>query len=143
MKKTFLKRKSKNPNKAAKDRADTALQESHRRNFPNKKCESCGKQFNLMHHHIEKCNSMFARWMQPDNLIFLCKKCHQNIHFGNADAVSKYSIKRGTEWVKRIEKMRKQKSPTTLKLIDGKLQVFYMGVNLEDYYKNEIPEIYQ
>jgi len=142
MKKTPLNKKSKNPVKRAKDRADTSLQKSYRRNYPNERCEACGKQFNLMHHHIEKCNSMFARWMQPDNLIFLCKECHQNIHFGNADAVSKYSIKRGTGWLKRIVEMRKQKSPVKLKTIDGRLQVFYGETNLEDYYNNEIPKKY-
>lgn len=140
MNESFLKRKSKNPIKASKDRADTALQESYRRNFPNEKCEACGKKFNLMHHHIEKCNSMFARWMQPDNLIFLCKECHQNIHFGNADPISAYSIKRGDAWKKKIMEMRKQKPPTRLKKIDGKMYVYYMNINVEDYYNNEIPK---
>jgi hypothetical protein len=142
VKKTFLRKKSKNPSKAAKDRADRALQDSYRKNYPNEKCEVCGNHFDLMHHHIEKCNSMFARWMQPVNLIFLCKECHQNIHFGNADPVARYSIIRGDQWIDKIEDMRKQKPVHRLKKVGNKLVVLYQDIDIEDYYANNVPEKY-
>jgi len=140
MKKTALRKKSKNPENTAKDRADRALQDSYRRNYPNEKCEVCGGKFDLMHHHIEKSNSMFARWMQPKNLIFICKECHQAIHFGNADPVGVYSIGRSVYWMNEIREMRKQKPVHKFKKVGNKLKVFYQGIDLEEYYANNKPE---
>ncbi len=135
MKRRYLRHKTiKNPLKRAKDRCDDALQDAYRRNYLNEPCESCGKiPFDLMHHHIEKSNSLFARWMQPANLIFLCQKCHNAIHFGNQDPISAYSIKRGEKWKQEMIEMRKQSKPNigikSLKVV-------------ENYYKTQKPEKY-
>ena len=134
MKRTFLRRKSKNPIRAAKDRADRSLQDSYSRAYPTEKCESCGFQFDLMHHHIEKSQSLFARYMQPANLVFLCKECHNLIHFYNRNPVSAYSIKRGEAWQKEMVKMRCQVKPS-------------LGIKalkeIEEYYNNNVPDKYK
>jgi hypothetical protein len=142
MKRTFLRKRSPRPERACKDRADRALQDAYRREYPKEKCEVCGAQFDIMHHHVEKSNSMFLRWMQPVNLIFLCSECHQKIHFGNSDPVSAYSIKRGDVWLEHIRQARKDPSPVRLKKDGTKLRVYYGDICVEDYYKNNIPVKY-
>ena len=133
-KRTFLRRKCKgNPVKRAKERADNALQESYRKNYPGELCEACGNPFKLMHHHIEKSQSLYARYMCPANLIFLCEFCHNQIHFYNRNPVSAYSIKRGAEWQKEMVKIRSIPAPS-------------MGIKklkeIEDYYLLDTPEKY-
>ena len=133
MKRTPLRRKSKNPQKKAKDAADNALQESYRRNYPNEKCESCGNQFKLMHHHIMKSMNTYARYKCPANLIFLCEFCHNQIHFYNNNPISTYSIKRGQKWIDEIKEIKKRVG-------------FSLGIkklkNIEKYYLTKKPKKY-
>jgi len=129
----ILRKKGKNPLNRAKERADKALQDSYRRNY-SEKCESCGLPFDLMHHHIEKAQSLFARYKQPANLIFLCNDCHNQIHFYNRNPVSAYSIKRGEKWQKEMIEMRKQPKP--------KIGIKVLK-EIEDYYKTQIPDKYK
>lgn len=122
MKKSKLKRKSKNPIKIAKDEADAALQNAYRRNYPDAECESCGNRFYCIHHHILKSKSNNGRYAEI-NLIFICKYCHDLIHFGNLHIVAKYTAKRGKKWVEEITKLEKDKrSPYTLKELRAEKQ---------------------
>src|SRR3990167_10324837 len=102
-----MRKKSKNPIRKAKDEADRALQDAYRRNYPNEKCESCGQRFYCMHHHLEKAKSNFCRYYK-DNLIFICKKCHDAIHFGDNQIISRYTAKRGKKWVAKMDKLKQE-----------------------------------
>ena len=111
MKRTPLKRSNKplrkrSKSKATIDRADRALQDYFRREYPDNKCECCGGQFELMHHHLLKSNSNAGRY-NHDNLIFLCKICHARLHFGQLNVISIYSVKRGEEWVNKMAELKK------------------------------------
>ena len=134
MKRTFLRRKSKNPEKTSKDKADKALQDSYRKAYSNEKCEACGAPFNLMHHHVEKSNSMYLRWLQPINLIFVCSLCHNKIHFGDRNPVSAYSIKRGVEWLDKIKVLRQEPKP--------KGYCIKKYLEISEYYKTNVPDKY-
>ena len=104
MKRTPLRRHSKNPRKRLLVKADKALQDWYRANYK-EKCESCGAPFELMHHHLPKSQSSYGRYERKENLIFMCKKCHNALHFGCYDVVSAYTLKRGPKWKKRIDKI--------------------------------------
>lgn len=129
-----MRRKSKNPGKRAKEQADRALQESYRRNYPDAKCEVCGKPFQVMHHHIFKSKSLFARYLCPENLIFICEKCHSQIHFYDNYPIVAYSIKRGKEWQHRIYEIARQPAP-------------FIGIKraaeIVEYYENNVPEVWR
>lgn len=100
----YLRKRSKS--KATIDKADRALQDWYRFTYPEKKCESCGKPFEVMHHHNEKSKSNAGRFLE-DNLIFLCHKCHASIHFQNHNVVAIYSTKRGEAWVQRMVELKR------------------------------------
>ena len=106
MKKGYLRRHSNNPIKRLKTKADKTLQDWYRVNHKGTKCENCGAEFELMHHHVLKSQSNYGRYKCKDNLIFLCKKCHNALHFGCYDVVSAYSLKRGKKWKERINKIK-------------------------------------
>ena len=125
MKRTKLKKRSRNPLNALKRKADESLQDSYRSKHRGKKCECCGAKFELMHHHLLKSQSNYGRYKQPANLIFLCKRCHNALHFGMYDVVSKYSLKRGKRWKKKIDFIRQQ---------DIRLNTTYLNEVME-YYK--------
>lgn len=114
MKRSQLKRKGslkkRNKSKATLDKADRALQDWYRRNYPTDLCEVCGSLAQLRHHHIEKSKSNYLRY-NPINLIALCNKCHQKLHFGDNSIVATYSIKRGEEWLNEIEKLKNIHKP--------------------------------
>ena len=106
MKKTKLKRRSKSPLRKAIESADKALQDWYRKNYPNEKCESCGKRFELMHHFYEKSQSARLRF-EHKNLIFLCHGCHFRHHnTGDQDIMSKVILKRGTKWLNNLRKLK-------------------------------------
>lgn len=126
-----MRKQSNSPQKKAQRKADRALQDSYRKNYPNEKCECCGEIFNLMHHHIEKSKSNYARFLQPANLVFLCSKCHSALHFENFNVASIYTLKRGKRWEAEIMEIKKHPSIT-------------LGINkLEEitaYYNNNVPK---
>jgi hypothetical protein len=127
----FLRRKSNSPEKKAKDKADRALQDSYRRNYPKERCEVCGARFDVMHHHIEKSKSNYARFLQPANLVFLCTKCHSKLHFDYFNVASIYSLKRGQKWENKIKEIEKHPKVT-------------LGINkfneIKKYYDENVPE---
>ena len=129
----MLKRKSHNPLKRAKERADSALQASYRLHYPNARCEACGAPARLMHHHLLKSMSLYARYCCPANLIFLCEYCHNQIHFYNNNPVAAYSIKRGKNWQTTIYHIARQPAP-------------FIGIKrckeIIEYYQNNKPDIF-
>ena len=90
------------------DKADRALQDYYRAFYPDRKCEVCGKKYQVCHHHIEKSKSNAGRF-NFDNLIFLCHKCHSRIIFGDHNVVAIYSIRCGREWLATMERLKKIK----------------------------------
>jgi hypothetical protein len=108
MKRTFLKKQGKNPRRIILKKADSALQDWYRKNYGNEKCECCGAKMQLMHHHIEKSKSNYLRFNHPENLIFMCRACHNAIHFGGHQKVSIYTLGRGgKKWVDKIHKLER------------------------------------
>lgn len=107
MKKSPLRKKSRNLLKGLKDRADRALQDFYRATYPDKKCESCGAPFQLMHHFIPKSQSNYLRYMDS-NLIFLCHKCHY-LHHNTGDPLIHGRViqGRGFEWLDAIQQARR------------------------------------
>jgi ribosomal protein S27AE len=61
-------------------------------------CEKCGKWGYLEVHHKEKLGKYEARHNSPknrqDNLIVLCRKCHEEAHHPNSDTVRRDKIKK-------------------------------------------------
>lgn len=108
LKKTPLRRRSKS--KATVDKADRALQDNYRQKHAGRKCEGClFRPFDVMHHHIPKSQSNAGRYLD-ENLIFLCNGCHYGIHRrGDLQIVSRYSEKRGKEWVERMNELKKER----------------------------------
>ena len=100
-----MRRRSKS--KATVDKADYALQQWFRHNFPNELCEVCGSHFDVMHHHIEKSKSNAGRYNHA-NLIFICTPCHARITFGDHNVVATYSLKRGAEWLASMKALKKE-----------------------------------
>ena len=95
------------------DKADRALQDWYRKIFAGNLCEGCGiRKFYCMHHHLPKSRSNAGRYFH-DNLIFICKFCHDEISFnGGAQIIAKYSTKRGEIWVEEMDKLKKvRRSP--------------------------------
>ena len=134
-----MRKKSKNPIKKAKDEADRALQDSYRRNYPNKKCEcGCGRIFSLMHHHILKSQSNYLRYHEV-NLIFITKFCHDKLHFGDLQVVARYTTNKGKKWVAEMDKLKLiRKSPYTLKELSAEKQKWdLLSVNKGSKIKEE------
>ncbi len=101
-----LKRRSKS--KATIDIADRKLQDHYRRQFAEtgQKCEcGCGRLAEVCHHHIEKSKSNYLRFVEI-NLVFLAHFCHSKITFKDHSVVARYSIKKGEEWVKTMDKLK-------------------------------------
>ena len=121
MKRTKLKRKSKSLLKKTTDLADRALQDFYRREYPNEKCEACGRQFELMHHFYEKSQSARLRF-EHKNLIFLCHGCHFRHHrTGDQDIMNTVILKRGTRWLKNLRKLKQETMQLTLKVAQDML----------------------
>ena len=110
MKRTFLRRRSKNPRKRLLELADTVLQDYYRREFGDRKCEGCGKPMELMHHYVLKCHSNYLRYNHPENLIFICKKCHSQVHGFHGELINAQIIlKRGQSWLDKLRKLERIK----------------------------------
>ena len=124
MKRTKLKRKSKSELRKLTDTADRALQDYYRREYPDKKCESCGVPFELMHHFIEKSRSTYLRYAN-ENLIFLCHRCHSLHHqFHDQSIMGRVVANRGVEWLNYILLAAKQHLSMTVKLAKEMIQKY-------------------
>lgn len=116
-KRNKLRKVSNRPTKALNDRANRALQDWYRWNYRDRDrysgliqvdvlCEACGKPFEVMHHFIEKSQSIGLRF-EPDNLIFLCHGCHFRHHrTGDQSIMQNVILGRGLAWLKKIRKMK-------------------------------------
>ncbi len=95
--------------KATIDKADKALQNAHRRRYKDKLCESCLREFYCMHHHLPKSRSNAGRY-HKDNLIFLCKPCHDEISFnGGSQVIARYSARKGKRWIDRMDELARER----------------------------------
>ncbi len=125
MKRTRLKKRSKS--KATLNKADRALQDWYRWKYPDDKCEVCGVGAEVRHHHIEKSKSNAGRYLD-DNLVASCHKCHSKIIFGDNNVVAIYSVRRGEEWVARMEILkREKKSYYTKKELEEIIEKYRVG----------------
>lgn len=107
-KQSKLRKRSKS--KATIDKADRELQDAYRRKYGGKLCESCERcEFYCMHHHLPKSRSNAGRY-HKDNLIFICKPCHDEISFnGGSQVVARYSAKRGKKWVAEMDLLKQER----------------------------------
>ena len=122
MKRNILRKRSKS--KATLDKTDKAVQDFYRDKFPKRRCEVCGGQYQVIHHHNEKSKSNAGRFCE-DNFVFLCHKCHAKIIFGDNNVVATYSVRRGMDWVKRMEVLKKvPKQSYTKKELEGIIEKY-------------------
>ena len=71
------------------------------------KCCICGYEKNLVVHHVIKCESDEVLYVNPDNLIVMCNKCHATYH----RIYSEVNPKTLVEFIlARNEKKKKKKS---------------------------------
>ena len=107
MKTSRLKKRSKQ--KITIDIVDRKLQDWFRKTYPKAKCESCGKTFYCMHHHLPKSRSNAGRY-NHENLVFICHACHSEISFnGGSQVIARYSARKGVEWVKKMDNLAKER----------------------------------
>ncbi|MEK9208200.1 MAG: hypothetical protein AAB922_06960 [Patescibacteria group bacterium] len=60
-----------------------------------------------------------------DNMVFLCKFCHDKIEFGDLNVVARYSLNKGEEWVERMNKLAREKIPPfTKKELLGFIEIY-------------------
>jgi len=102
MKKTRLRKVSKDPRTVQQKKTDRALQDWFRSEYSHARCEVCKAPFQLMHHFVEKSQSTNLRY-DHDNLIFLCHKCHAKHHqFGDTEIAGTIILQKGGEWFKNL-----------------------------------------
>lgn len=70
------------------------------------KCLICGSNKDLEPHHVIKCSNYERLYVDEDNLIILCHKCHSRYHRENPDDVN---IKSLIEFVKNRKNKKKKK----------------------------------
>lgn len=101
---------SRRATKALNDRANRALQDWYRAQYQPNLCEGmCGKDFEVMHHFIEKSQSIGLRF-EHTNLIFLCHGCHYRHHrTGDQTIMQNVIMGRGMAWLKRIHKLKHER----------------------------------
>lgn len=101
-----LRKHSLQPIPRLKKKADRALQDFYRREYPNARCESCPAPFQLMHHAIEKSACAGLRF-EESNLVFLCHKCHARHHLrGDPEVMAEVCFGRGQEWFRGLQKLK-------------------------------------
>lgn len=107
MKRSPLRKHSKNPIKKLKTKADYALQCYFRKKSLD--CSGCGKKADIVHHYILKSVSNYLRYDEK-NLIPLCQHCHSLIHFYGKGKIieGKVAVERGKEWLDYIEEGQKK-----------------------------------
>lgn len=90
-----------------KEKVDRVIQDWHRANSPEQKCEMCPKQYHELHHFIWKSQSNYLR-NDPMNWIRVCRGCHYKFHGANDPMYPIIlSRQRGPEWVAYIESHRR------------------------------------
>ena len=108
LKRTPLRRKSKNPRKKLINRADTALQDYYRVKWADVPCEGCGGKMELCHHYVLKSHSNRLRY-EEINLIPVCKSCHSKVHGFNGEIVNaQITLNRGQDWLNKIRELERE-----------------------------------
>jgi len=127
LRRTRLRKKTRDPRKALLRKADDLLQDYYRQNFPTTLCEGCGCQFNLMHHFVLKSHSNRLRF-EPLNLIPLCKVCHSKVHGFHGELVNaEIILKRGKNWLKKLRELEREKINLGIKDLENILRTFSQG----------------
>lgn len=123
MKRSPLRRRSKNPVKILQKKCDQLWQKYITAKYP--VCDLCGKPTYCGHHFVEKSRSSRLRY-EEENMIPVCKVCHMHIHnrtgqFGlnnvnrSHDAVDMIIEKRGGKaWKNKMEKIGRETIKTNL-----------------------------
>jgi len=125
LKRTPLRKKTRNPIKRLKDRADRAFQDYLRYKHKGERCESCGvNPIEVGHHYILKSHSNILRY-DESNIFLICNFCHSKITFYNAAEVEdKIVLKRGKKWYNWIHKAKREHLSLTKKYLESKLEEF-------------------
>ena len=114
MKRTELKKKTKNPTKKLEEKLDREYQD-----FFRELChqfgitsEYSGKQMEVCHHHIEKCRSALLRY-NLINFVPITNGEHTEISLSRGDGsiMNRVISKRCQRWVNLIEKLRYKTIP--------------------------------
>ena len=123
--KSSLKRKSPDPRRILKDKADRALQDWYRDTYPEQLCEACGERiFDIMHHFVPKSMSFFLRFNKK-NLVFLCNACHYKHHnTGDPTIHALILFKRGEKWFNWIEKAKRISIPFSRKIMREQIEKY-------------------
>ena len=124
MKKSYLKRKSKNPRKRLEEKVDRAYQDFFRSLCGEYeiRCELCGKQQEVVHHFVEKRKSGNLRY-DVINFVPICGFCHSLFKFRNSILNAAIGNRRGNEWIKEIEVKSKVITHKTQKWLNEKLEL--------------------
>ena|ERR1051325_9315645 len=105
MKRTKIKRKSKDKRQILQKNCDRLLQELITTLHPN--CEVCGKPAICGHHIFPKSTSNRLRY-ELGNISALCNWCHFSHHNGNPLIFDTILNKRGDEWWSALKEMKKE-----------------------------------
>ena len=123
MKRTAIKRKKPTSLKKLKKALDRLVQEKFRK--PGDKCLVCGNPAQVLHHYIQKSQSMNLRF-DDDNLILLCNSCHCKHHQGGDPKIHQEILrKKGHEWADFLEERRRiifKATLSNLRLIEQTLE---------------------
>jgi len=132
MRRTPLKRKSKNPRKVLLAKADRLLQDYYRLKWKDKPCMCCNEKMELCHHFVLKSHSNRLRFEEL-NLIPICNFCHSKVHGFHGEILNGLIIlSKGEKWLKEISRL---KQDTTYKLPITRLR------ELIEFYQEKINEL--
>ena len=128
MKRSPLKRKKKSKVQKLKEELDRLIQEKYRQ--PGDKCLACGHPAQVLHHYIQKSQSMNLRW-DDDNLVPLCNHCHCLHHQSGDPKVNQEILrKKGHEWADLLEERRRilfKATLSNLQLVEKNLKEVSYG----------------
>ena len=108
--------------KTVKNKLDRIVQQVYRK--PDDKCLACGDPAEVLHHFIQKSQSLYLRW-RPRNLVPLCSKCHCRHHIsGDPNIVNQIIMNKGLKWFDWIQCHRNIKADTSLTYLKELLDAF-------------------
>lgn len=123
MKRTILRKLSKNPKSKLRRQADSLLQEYIRAKHKGELCWACGNEPVFVgHHYINKQNSNALRYYIP-NIIPVCKNCHMLVHSQPHLVEPKICFKLGEAWYQDLMDVKRRG-------IKENLGWYYMNINV-------------
>ena len=118
MKRTPLRRYSKNPVKRLKTKADKTLQDYYRKVWADKPCEGCGSKMGLVHHWVLKSHSNRLRYEEV-NLVPVCEKCHSKLHGFHGEIIkAQIILNRGKKWVQKLQQLEREHITLTIRKLE-------------------------